>query len=183
MTPLDQRRRLGVRRAGRRGRRRRARHGSWRAAARPPPASPRSAFPSTRDEEWRFTPVAPIASDRLARPLGPSAPVTRRRMWPRSRLCRWPARGAGRRPSSSRRSRIAAGVAIVALVAAGRDRRRRCRASSSTSARIAPPTATPFSALSLATFTDGVVLHLAAGTSWRAPLEILHLTTAPPMAR
>ncbi len=129
--------------------------------------------PSTRDEEWRFTPVAPIATTAWTA-VGASTPVSAADV-AALRLADGPLAVLVDGVFVAALSNLPASIqasSLQAAIAAGD------AAVETHLGTIALPTATPFSALSLATFTDGVVLHLAAGTELAAPLEILHLTTA-----
>ncbi len=128
--------------------------------------------PSSRDEEWRFTPVAAIGTTAWTAPAA-SAPVTAADV-AALRLADGPLAVLVDGVYVPALSNLPASIqasSLQAAIAAGD------AAVETHLGMIALPTATPFSALSLATFTDGVVLHLAAGTELAAPLEILHLTT------
>lgn len=129
--------------------------------------------PSSRDEEWRFTPVSALSNTTWTAPgVSPevtAADVARFRLSAGALAVLIDGRFA---PDLSE---LPAGVTASSMLAAIAEGNATLEAHLGT---IAPPEMTPFSALSLATFTDGVVLHLAAGTTLEAPLEVLHVTTA-----
>ena len=130
-------------------------------------------IPSSRDEEWRVTPVGPLAATAWQAP-GSSSPVTAEQV-AALRLSDGPLAVLVDGRYAPDLSSLPAWIVALSLqtAIAAND-----VAVEQYLGRIAPPTMTPFSALSLATFTDGVVLHLAEGTELAAPLEILHLTTS-----
>ncbi|MDZ4391309.1 MAG: Fe-S cluster assembly protein SufD [Gemmatimonadales bacterium] len=130
-------------------------------------------IPSSRDEEWRFTPVSSIASTAWTSPAVSPA-VTAADIAP-LRLMSGPLAVLVDGRFVAELSTIPAGLnatSLQAAIAAGDP------AVEAHLGQVAPPEMTPFSALSLATFVDGVVLHLNAGVTLEAPLEVLHLTTA-----
>jgi len=130
-------------------------------------------IPSSRDEEWRVTPVGALAATAW-QGVGSSSPVTAEQV-AALRLSDGPLAVLVDGRYAPELSSLPAWIVALSLqtAIAAND-----VAVEAHLGRIAPPTMTPFSALSLATFTDGVVLHLAEGTELAAPLEILHLTTA-----
>ena len=136
-------------------------------------------FPTTKDEDWRFTPVAPIT----------------RAAW---RLEGWPAARAlsaaelepfrfgqpdwttlvfvnGRFDAGlSHRPGLARGVTTESFAEAlERDPAFLERSF----ARVAEPDSTPFSALNAAMAHDGAVIRVAAGTDLSQPVHLLHVTT------
>ncbi len=129
-------------------------------------------IPTTRDEEWRVTPVGTIGATAWAAP-GASPAVTAAQV-AALRLSAGPLAVLVDGRFAPALSSLTAGVRATSLLQAITTADPDVEAHLG---RIAPPEMTPFSALSLATFTDGVVVHLAAGTTLPAPLEILHLTT------
>lgn len=153
------------------------RHGepAWLAARR---AAAREAFaaagvPSSRHEEWRFTPVGPIAEHEWAVP-GISPAVSDADLAP-LRLLDGPLAVLVDGRFAPDLSILPAGITAHSLLAALADGDPALERHLGV---VVGPDASPFAALSLATFTDGVVLHLAAGTTLDTPLEVLHLTTA-----
>lgn len=129
--------------------------------------------PSSRDEEWRFTPVGALSSTAWALPgvstvVEPSR-IAALRMTSGPLLVLIDGRFA---PDLSELPATIQASSLLASITNGDP------VVTAYLGRIAAPEITPFSALSLATFDDGVVVHLAAGVTLEAPLEILHLTTS-----
>jgi Fe-S cluster assembly protein SufD len=118
-------------------------------------------FPTTRDEEWRFTNVAPIAGLTWVR----AAAVT-----PHAVIARLVSAGAeaGRiilvngRESSAAASSLPAGVTARPFRPAD--------------AFVSRAGATPFVDLNTALFEEGLVIEVAPKTIVRGPIEILHLS-------
>ncbi len=129
--------------------------------------------PSSRQEDWRFTPVSAIAATTWTVPG--IAPVVSAEQLAALRLADGPLAVLLDGRFAPDLSVLPAGVTASSLLAAIDDGDTDVEAYLG---RIATPDATPFSALSLAAFTDGVVLKLAEGTVLDAPLEVLHVTTA-----
>ena len=133
-------------------------------------------FPSARDEEWRFTPVTPIASAAFV--PAPSAAVSAEDLapfvfghpeWPRlvfvngrfdAGLSQVPALPAGVRAGS-----LAAAVA--------QDPSLECHV-----ARHAPIETSPFTALNTAFIKDGAFVHVPKGTLLEVPVTVLFVSTA-----
>lgn len=133
-------------------------------------------IPSAKDEEWRFTPVGPLAStDWVEADDSPTiraadlAPFIFDASWPTVVLV------DGRfNASLSRLGGLPKGVvlqplseAITAGVPAVTDRL----------GRTADAMQTPFTALSAATFNDGALFHVPAGVTVPGPIHLLHVTT------
>jgi Fe-S cluster assembly protein SufD len=121
-------------------------------------------FPTTRDEEWRFTNVAPIAATTFerARPASPSAADLA------------PLRFEGMAAEVVVvNGRLVPGLSTTALPAGVTVRRLRERFDGDVAA---PPGATAFVDLNAAFFEDGVVLDIAPGAVVAAPLHVLHVS-------
>ena len=136
-------------------------------------------FPTTKQEEWRFTSVAPIAEQRFM-----LAPVSRSLLPAPSdveRLCI----GAGPRvvfvdgrhaPSLSTPADLAGGVRAASLAAALR---------TEAGSELARPHLTrharwresAFAALNTAFLADGAFVHVPANTTLEWPLEVVFLST------
>ncbi len=133
-------------------------------------------FPSARDEEWRFTPVTPIASAAFV--PAPSAAVSAEDLapfvfghpeWPRlvfvngrfdAGLSQVPALPAGVRAGS-----------LAAAVAQDPSLERHV-------ARHAPIETSPFTALNTAFIKDGAFVHVPKGTLLEVPVTVLFVSTA-----
>jgi Fe-S cluster assembly protein SufD len=135
-------------------------------------------FPSMRQEEWRFTSVAPIAETAFAlsrRSLG----VTARELEP---LC-----GAGPRsarvvfvdgafaPELSAVAGLPRGVRAGSLAAALETDPELAREHL---ARYAPYQASPFAALNTAFLSDGAFVYVPAGAELAQPIELVFAATA-----
>jgi Fe-S cluster assembly protein SufD len=134
-------------------------------------------FPTTREEEWRFTSVAPIAEGDFA--LAPQAPAAIS-----------PAAADGFRldgaaaelvfvngrysPALSRRGSVPAGVRVESLRACFTPDDREAAASL---ARTASFEQHAFAALNTAFLDDGACVRAAAGTVLEAPIHLLFLAT------
>lgn len=133
-------------------------------------------IPGSRDEEWRFTPVGPIGATAWGESgTSPSvdaaaiAPYLFESSWPRVVLV------DGRFDAElSNLGGLPSGVLVQPLaeaIAAG------APAVMEHLGRTADVTQTPFTALSAATFSDGVYFHVAADVSVPGPIHMLHVTT------
>jgi Fe-S cluster assembly protein SufD len=139
----------------------------------------RAGFPTTKDEEWRFTPVGPIArvSWRLdGRGTGPR--VTASALAPyRFGAADWATLVFvdGRfDPGLSHRPELPAGVTVEPFAEAlARDPELFGRVY----ARIATSDITPFAALNAAFAADGAIIRFAAGTELPEPIHVLYVTT------
>jgi len=137
-------------------------------------------FPTTRDEDWRFTPVAPIArtewrlDGRAAGRLVTALELEQFRFgqpdWATLVFVN------GRfSPELSHRPDLPAGVTVESFAEAlARDSGFIERSF----ALVAQPDVTPFSALNAALAHDGAVIRVAAGADLAEPIHILHVTTA-----
>ena len=135
-------------------------------------------FPTAKDEEWRFTPVGPIAHTRW-RPT-PSVPTT----VPADRLTpfnfghpEWTTLVFVNGAYSEALSRIAdlpRGVRVGSLAEALRGDGQALEAHLT---RHAPVDGSPFTALNTAGFRDGGVLHVPAGLDLERPVHFVFVTT------
>jgi Fe-S cluster assembly protein SufD len=137
-------------------------------------------FPTLRDEDWRFTNVAPIAKLPF-RPQFEAAPdgLTRESV-AQLTFGRLPARrlvfvNGHFAPNLSTRGPALAGITVTNLAAAlaedlpALDQYLACQGSGEEDA---------FAALNTAFFQDGAFVHLPAGSTAEAPLHLLFVTTA-----
>jgi Fe-S cluster assembly protein SufD len=135
-------------------------------------------FPTAKDEEWRFTPVGPIAHTRW-RPT-PGVPTT----VPADRLTpfnfghpEWTTLVFVNGAYSEALSRIAdlpRGVRVGSLAEALRGDGQALEAHLT---RHAPFDGSPFTALNTAGFRDGGVLHVPAGLDLERPVHFVYVTT------
>jgi Fe-S cluster assembly protein SufD len=130
-------------------------------------------LPGARDEEWRFTPVGAIGETAWTTPesgalpsAGSLAPFRFDASWPTLVLVN------GRfAPSLSSLAGLPEGVTVRPLaeaIAAGKGERL---------GHLADPSATPFTALSAATFGDGLYFEVAKGATLPSPVHLLHVAT------
>jgi Fe-S cluster assembly protein SufD len=133
-------------------------------------------FPTTRDEEWRFTNVAPIAEgDFTLAPLAPGATnvdvATSRLPGAIAELVFVNGRFD---PLLSRRAPLPGSSRVESLAAVfAADG----RCVESHIARVAPFERHPFVALNTAFFEDGACIELSAGTVLQDPIHLLFVTT------
>jgi Fe-S cluster assembly protein SufD len=136
-------------------------------------------FPTTRDEDWRFTPVAPIA--RTSWRLDGSTAgrlVTARELEPfrfgQPDWCTLVFVDGRFRAELSRRPELPRGVIVEPFAEAlSRDPAFVERSF----ARVARPESTAFSALNAALAQDGAVIRVGAGTDLAEPIHLLHVTS------
>lgn len=151
---------------------------AWRAARRKDAASAFSAtgFPTTRHEGWRYTNVAPIA--RTSWQLAPEGTgrLTRQHVERASfpvYACSLFVFVNGRfAPSLSSPAALVSGPQVRSLAAVLREEPALVEP---LLGRIAPIEAAPFTALSDALSSDGVVLEIPTGVRVDQPLHIVHL--------
>lgn len=135
------------------------------------------AFPTTREEDWKYTDVRPI--ERAA--FMPAPPISTGALPPIERLV-IDEPGShrlvfvdGRLSNTlSQIGRLPAGATIRSLAAALRDQPDALEARLGRCA----PADSGFTALNTALFLDGALIHLAAGTAIDHPIHILYLTTS-----
>lgn len=135
-------------------------------------------FPSTRDEEWRFTPIAPVSRAALALPTPPASPVTKGDLarftfghpeWPQlvfvnGRLA----------PELSNIPALPNGVVLSSLAEALVSRPELVEPHL---ARQAGPEATPFTALNAAFIQDGAFLFIPKNVEVAAPVVLVFVTS------
>jgi len=133
-------------------------------------------FPTTRDEEWRFTPVAPIAQTEF-RPAGPGA-VTRAALgpflfghaeWPRIVFV-----NGKFAPELSVLSTLPGGVRLDNLASALRTDGELLERHLTRHAR---PETTPFAALNTAFMRDGALVYVPPGIALEQPVHLLFVTS------
>jgi Fe-S cluster assembly protein SufD len=136
-------------------------------------------FPTTKDEDWRFTPVAPIArGDWKLDGWTAGRLVTAAQLEPfrfgQPDWCTLVFVDGQFRAELSHRPELPAGVRVEPFAEAlARDPDFIQRSF----ARVAEPDSTPFSALNAALAHDGAVIRVAAGTDLAEPVHLLHVTT------
>ncbi len=137
----------------------------------------RVGFPTSRDEEWRFTPVSPIAHAEF-RPATP-ATVDRAAVVPyRFGHPEWPQLVFVNGKLAAELSSVPAlpaGVRVGSLAAALRGEPALVEPHLS---RYARPETTAFTALNTALMRDGALVYVPAGTVLELPVHLLFVTTA-----
>jgi Fe-S cluster assembly protein SufD len=136
-------------------------------------------FPAARDEEWRFTPIAPIAQGTWSPSAGATGDVAREDLasflfgrddWTTLVFVNGVYSDAlslpGALPAGVRAGSLAEMLRSDGILLEGH------------LARHAPVEASPFSALNTAFLTDGGVVHVGAGADLAAPIHLLFVTTA-----
>lgn len=136
-------------------------------------------FPTTRNEDWHFTSVTPIAGRtfRLAKPTdAPASPLDVAKLavgdpaWPRAVFVN------GRfEPSLSALGGMGAGVRVTTLSAALKDSPDFVAARLG---KLAAWNAQAFTAFNTAFAQDGLVVHVSHGTKVAAPLHVIHVADA-----
>jgi Fe-S cluster assembly protein SufD len=139
----------------------------------------RTGFPSARDEEWRFTPIAPIAQGTWRPADDTGAAVSERDLAPfLFGHDDWTTLVFVNGVYSDRLStpgRLPAGVRALGLAeAVGADRALLERHLT----RHAPIEGSPFTALNTALLREGGVVHVAAGVDLGEPVHLLFVSTA-----
>ncbi|HKY33606.1 MAG TPA: Fe-S cluster assembly protein SufD [Candidatus Polarisedimenticolia bacterium] len=141
-------------------------------------------FPTTRQEEWRYTSVAPIASGSFEHPLpqpaGADAGAHAAAVdaapfggWGETRLVFVDGLFA---PALSRAGRQAQGVTVAPLAAGASER------TAGMLAGVAGWTDRPFTALNTALFQDGAVVAVPAGRAVEEPIQIVFHSSGRPVA-
>jgi Fe-S cluster assembly protein SufD len=137
----------------------------------------RVGFPTSRDEEWRFTPVAPIAQADF-QPATPST-VDRAALAPfLFGHAEWPQLvfvNGRLAPELSSVPALPPGVRVTSLAAALQSFPALVEPHLS---RYARPETTAFTALNTALMRDGAFVHVPARTSLALPVHLLFVTTA-----
>jgi Fe-S cluster assembly protein SufD len=141
-------------------------------------------FPTARDEEWRFTPVAPIARTPFAPAASPTKPVVRADL---SRFSfghpEWPALvfvNGRLAPELSMVPALPAGVILTSLAEALVTHQELVEPHL---ARQAGPDATPFTALNAAFIQDGAFLRIPKDADLTDPVSFVFVTTADQAGR
>ncbi|HEY6947414.1 MAG TPA: SufD family Fe-S cluster assembly protein, partial [Gemmatimonadales bacterium] len=133
-------------------------------------------FPSARDEEWRFTPVGPIAQAEF-RPAA-TGTVTRDALAPfLFGHAEWPQLvfvNGKYAPELSVVPALPPGVRLGNLAAALRGDGELLERHLT---RHAAPETTPFAALNTAFMRDGALVHVPAGTTLEQPVHVLFVTS------
>jgi Fe-S cluster assembly protein SufD len=134
-------------------------------------------LPTSKDEDWRFTPVQGLARESFAAvplrtPLSPESLSPFLVGTDHDTLL---VLVDGRfDPSLSRIPELPAGARVLSLARAIAEGVPEVEAQLGSHAGVE---VTPFAALNSALFTDGLFLHLAAGVALEAPVQVLHIST------
>jgi Fe-S cluster assembly protein SufD len=139
----------------------------------------RTGFPGARDEEWRFTPIAPIAQGTWRSATGEAGELTREHLGPFVfGHADWTTlvfvNGVFSEPLSAVGA-LPPGVRVMGLAEALRSNGALLHAHLT---RHAPVEGSPFTALNTAFLAEGGVVHVAAGVDLAAPVHLLFVTTA-----
>jgi Fe-S cluster assembly protein SufD len=138
-------------------------------------------FPSTHDEEWRFTSVAPIADTSFALASAGSARLTVNDVasfdWSRGGAATLVFVNGLYHEGLSQRTPLADGIRIEHL---GRALGESSELIEKHFARVADSDRHAFTALNTAFTTDGAYVRVPDGTAVRAPIHLLFLSTAEP---
>ncbi len=139
----------------------------------------RTGFPSARDEEWRFTPVASIAQGTWRLPSGVPAAVSRteiaRFVFGHAEWTTLVFVNGALSESLSSIGPLPDGVRVGSLAEALRDDEGLLEKHLS---RHAPVEGSPFTALNTAFVREGGVVHVKAGVDLTRPVHLIFLTTA-----
>ena len=141
----------------------------------------RTGFPSTREEEWRFTPVTPIAqtSWRPAGAGGGGEEIAREQLAPfvfgHQEWCTLVFVNGEYTPRLSFAGHLPPGVVVTSLSEALRNGGDVLRRHFAKYARIEE---SPFTALNTALFRDGGLVHVPAGVDLPLPVNLVFVTTA-----
>ena len=137
-------------------------------------------FPSSREEEWRFTPVSPIATASWrAAPSGEVEELTKEHLSPfifgHRDWCTLVFVNGEYAPALSSPGELPSGVIAMGLADALRIGDDQLHRHLSRYARIQD---SPFTALNTAFFRDGALVHVAAGVDLSLPVHLVFLTTS-----
>ena len=139
----------------------------------------RSGFPSAREEEWRFTPVTPIAQTAWRPAPGITEEVAREQLIPfifgHEEWCTLVFINGEYAPSLSSLGNLPPGVVATSLAEAlrnGGDVLQRHLT------RYARSEENPFTALNTALFRDGGFIHIAAGIDLPVAINLVFVTTS-----
>jgi Fe-S cluster assembly protein SufD len=135
-------------------------------------------FPASRDEEWRFTPIGPIAQGSWRPSPGVPASVAADRLAPfifgQAGWSTLVFVDGAYSEALSRVTELPRGVVVGSLAEALRDNGGVLEAHL---ARHAPVEGSPFTALNTAGFRDGGLVHVPAGLDLERPVHLVYLTT------
>jgi Fe-S cluster assembly protein SufD len=135
-------------------------------------------FPTPRDEEWRFTPVAPIAQRTWRAANGESADVDAERLTPfifgHPEWSTLVFVDGAYSEALSRVSALPTGLRVGSLANALRGNGELLPAHLT---RHAPVEASPFTAVNTAAFRDGGLLYVPAGLDLERPVHFVYVTT------
>ncbi len=138
----------------------------------------RTGFPGTRDEEWRFTPVAPIALGRWRLPNGTPATVTSAQITPlifgHAEWTRLVFVNGALSESLSEIGSLPRGARVGSLAEALGDDDALLQAHLT---HHAPVEGSPFTALNTAFLRDGGVVYVPAGVQLSHPVQLVFVTT------
>ena len=139
----------------------------------------RTGFPGARDEEWRFTPIGPIAQGTWRPATGGAGELTREQLAPFVfGHADWTTLVFVNGVFSEALSAVGelpAGVRVASLAEALRSDGALLHAHLT---RHAPVEGSPFTALNTAFLAEGGVVHVGAGVDLAAPVHLLFVTTA-----
>ena len=139
----------------------------------------RTGFPGARDEEWRFTPIGPIAQGTWRPATGGAGELTREQLAPFVfGHADWTTLVFVNGVFSEALSAVGdlpAGVRVASLAEALRSDGALLHAHLT---RHAPVEGSPFTALNTAFLAEGGVVHVGAGVELAAPVHLLFVTTA-----
>jgi Fe-S cluster assembly protein SufD len=138
----------------------------------------RTGFPTIKDEEWRFTPVTPIARTSWRLDGQGSGQVGALDLEPyrfgATEWCTLVFVDGQFDPVLSHRPSLPAGVTVEPL---GEALARDPLLVESSYAQVATPDLTPFAALNAAFAREGAVVRVSAGVDLAAPIHLLYVTT------
>jgi Fe-S cluster assembly protein SufD len=139
----------------------------------------RTGFPGARDEEWRFTPIGPIAQGTWRPATGGAGELTREQLAPFIfGHADWTTLVFVNGVFSEALSAVGelpAGVRVTSLAEALRSDGALLHAHLT---RHAPVEGSPFTALNTAFLAEGGVVHVGAGVDLAAPVHLLYVATA-----
>ncbi len=135
-------------------------------------------FPASRDEEWRFTPIGPIAQRTWRPSPGVPATVSADRLAPfifgQAEWSTLVFVNGAYSEALSRVMELPRGVRVGSLAEA---LRRDDGVLEAHLARHAPVEGSPFTALNTAGFRDGGLVHVPAGLDLERPVHLVYVTT------
>jgi Fe-S cluster assembly protein SufD len=139
----------------------------------------KAGFPTAKDEEWRFTPVAPIARSPWRLEGRASAPQVQRQdlapyRFGAAEWCTLVFVDGQFDPALSHRPALPAGVIVEPFAEALEGSPALIERAF---ARAARPDSTPFAALNAAFARDGAIVLVPAGVALTEPIHLLHVTT------